>query len=231
MKRTMFLLPIFAAVGLGGCHISVNDGWGGDGALGDACESDWDCESLCCVDDVCSEPPSDPPAPDECAADDDCLMGEYCDLDSAVCIETDFCFSDAECADGLVCDEDRVTCVPGEEPAPEPQCTADAECPAGAYCALDAAICIATSLCVADVDCAEALTCDEARGTCIPGEDPLPTCEELGSQEQCLARADCIPVYTGINCSCGPDCVCQGVEPNCVCERFDYFACAPAPET
>jgi hypothetical protein len=54
------------------------------------------------------------------------------------------------------------------------------------------------------------------------------TCGEMESEQECADRTDCIAVYGGINCSCGADCECQGGEPGCICESFDYLVCQAA---
>jgi hypothetical protein len=145
----------------------------------------------------------------------------------------DSCTCDEDCQDGLSCDED--VCVPDDDNTTTPTgtpsegCQANADCPQGSFCELVSGVCVYTGSCQQDADCGDGLTCDEEVGTCVPGEDPPPpppTCAEIALEADCSARADCVPIYAGVNCSCGPNCECKGVEPNCVCERFDYFACA-----
>jgi hypothetical protein len=142
------------------------------------------------------------------------------------------CSCDEDCQDNLGCTAN--VCVPGTgggsstttDTSPS-GCQANADCPQGSFCETSSQICVYTGPCAQDADCGDGLTCDETVGTCVPGEDPAPTCADLTTEADCLARADCVPIYAGVNCSCGPNCECKGVEPNCVCERFDYFACAP----
>jgi hypothetical protein len=48
-------------------------------------------------------------------------------------------------------------------------------------------------------------------GYCIPETAcPMAPCEQLTSETACLARADCVPIYDGYQCTCGPNgCTCQ----------------------
>ena len=141
----------------------------------------------------------------------------------------DECTCDEDCQPGLSCDDD--VCTPGDgdtttTTTPDPGgCQANADCPQGSFCELVSGMCVYTGSCTQDTECGDGLTCDEVLGTCVPGEDPIATCAELATEAECSARADCVPIYAGINCSCGPNCECKGVEPNCVCESFEYFAC------
>ena len=54
-------------------------------------------------------------------------------------------------------------------------------------------------------------------GTCIPVEEcddppPPPSCESLGTEEECIARPDCVPAYDGFGCTCYPDGTCSCAE-------------------
>ena len=58
-------------------------------------------------------------------------------------------------------------------------------------------------------------------GTCIPLDEcggPPPACESLGSEEECVSRADCTAVYDGFGCTCYPD-------GTCTCEELVYTHC------
>jgi hypothetical protein len=68
--------------------------------------------------------------------------------------------------------------------------------------------------------------CDVPSASCVPA--PEPTCSDLESEAECSERSECTPVYAGVDCSCGPDCTCVGGEPGCICEAFQFFACAEA---
>jgi len=58
---------------------------------------------------------------------------------------------------------------------------------------------------------------------CLPAAEE--TCGELETELACTHRSDCTPIYGGTNCSCGQDCECQGGEPGCICESFEFFVC------
>lgn len=79
--------------------------------------------------------------------------------------------------------------------------------------------------CTEERDCAPGYNCDASSQQCLPSEQE--TCGELASEQACSNRRDCVAVYGGLNCSCGADCECQGGEPGCVCETFEFFACKP----
>lgn len=94
------------------------------------------------------------------------------------------------------------------EPEPEPEPTPD------------------PTACDSEDDCAPGENCDYSAGVCAPAD--AETCGELASEVSCTNRLDCTPIYAGTNCSCGADCECVGGEPGCVCEAFEFFACAAA---
>jgi len=79
-------------------------------------------------------------------------------------------------------------------------------------------------------NCYEDVWCDSLPPTCpdgqIPGvtnhcwsgyciavdacPDPAPACEQIYSEDACVARVDCTPIYQGVNCTCNADgCTCQ----------------------
>jgi hypothetical protein len=103
---------------------------------------------------------------------------------------------------GAAASEGGTTPVLPEPPEPPATpCEVEHDCPPGFNCDLDAQICVA-----ADAE----------------------TCGELLAEAECAARADCTPIYGGTNCSCGADCECQGGEPGCICETFQFFVCQHA---
>lgn len=75
-------------------------------------------------------------------------------------------------------------------------------------------------------DCSAGYNCNFDRNECEAAD--AETCGELATESACTQRRDCVPIYGGTNCSCGADCECQGGEPGCICERFEYFVCRPA---
>ena len=80
--------------------------------------------------------------------------------------------------------------------------------------------------CEKENDCGPGFNCNFDVNECQPAD--AETCPELESEAECSERADCVPIYGGTNCSCGADCECQGGEPGCICESFQYFVCQPA---
>jgi hypothetical protein len=73
--------------------------------------------------------------------------------------------------------------------------------------------------CSDDDDCAQGEIC---------GVDQLcavPTCEQLDSEADCIARPECEPIYAGVDCSCGANCTCQPGEAGCICASFEFFKC------
>jgi hypothetical protein len=79
--------------------------------------------------------------------------------------------------------------------------------------------------CEKENDCGPGFNCNLDVNECQPAD--AETCGELESEAACADRSDCIPIYGGLNCSCGADCECQGGDPGCVCETFDYVVCRP----
>jgi hypothetical protein len=108
-----------------------------------------------------------------------------------------------------------------DEPAP---CYDNADCLEGFFCDVPIGTCIETGFCQTDWECPDGLVCDE-RNTCIPEEPPppIPACETLQTELECLSRADCSPVYILVRCSCdgGP---CTGA--GCACERYEFAGCS-----
>lgn len=80
--------------------------------------------------------------------------------------------------------------------------------------------------CEKERDCAPGFNCNYDVNECEPAAQE--TCGELDLEADCSARADCVPVYGGTNCSCGQDCECEGGEPGCICESFEFFVCRAA---
>lgn len=77
--------------------------------------------------------------------------------------------------------------------------------------------------CASDAECGAGFVCDASSAACVPA--PAPTCADWETESDCSAQSGCTPVYAGVDCSCGPDCVCVGGEPGCICAAFEFFAC------
>ena len=113
----------------------------------------------------------------------------------------DSCWDDEGCGAGLACGDDD-TCETG---------------PSGAGGGGGA------QGCMSHAECNNGFFCDD--GVCLPGSIP---CADLPDETACAQRNDCEPVYAGVNCSCGANCQCEPGQAGCVCESFEYFACATA---
>ncbi len=153
-----------------------------------------------------------------------CMMDQHCGGNGMCGGDTDRsggCRSNDECPSGAHCSPSS-SCVAGND-APG-GCTTDAQCGPGEYCAGGEGACRQATPCTGESDCAPGFNCDPAKSACFPAS--APTCGELGTEAECAARADCLPIYAGIECSCGADCTCQGGEPGCVCQSFEFFRCA-----
>jgi hypothetical protein len=81
----------------------------------------------------------------------------------------------------------------------------------------------AATPCAKESDCSRGFNCDYERKECAPAD--AETCAELTNETDCDNRNDCVSIYAGENCSCGPECTCIGGEPGCVCQSFAFFQC------
>jgi hypothetical protein len=116
---------------------------------------------------------------------------------------------------------------------PEPQACDLITCPTGYHCDQQCSggtdckpACVSNVTCAA-VDCAPGYTCAELCGpgpngtvtcgpACVPTQ-PQAACSTLMTETSCIARADCVPVYDGDNCTCYPN--------GCECQVLTYARC------
>jgi hypothetical protein len=58
-------------------------------------------------------------------------------------------------------------------------------------------------------------------GYCIPEEqcEAPPACEQIAEEAACVERADCAPIYEGIDCSCDGN-------GNCTCTDWEFQSCS-----
>lgn len=117
-------------------------------------------------------------------------------------------------------------------------CDSNDQCDWGLYCELSydsyyygQCVTSPAGTCTTQDDCdADGYVCDE-RDTCVPGEapppPPPPTCEAHLTEADCVAAADCAPVYAGINCTTPGGDVCSNETPDCTCESFAFSRCEP----
>jgi Cys-rich repeat protein len=225
------------------CDSYTGECWSDGGPNG--CYSDYDCAAGCYCDEasgvciengfcsydtdcpegfVCDDRASCVPDGSQSCWETGCPWGQYCDSWSGECVPSTTCDTAADCGPGYDCIGG--TCTPVG-------CTTDDQCAAGCYCDEATGGCVESGYCSTDAECPEGQTCDEARSTCIPDETPPPpppppACEDLTDEQACLDREDCIPTYTGINCTNPDGTTCESGDSGCTCESFQFAACVSA---
>jgi hypothetical protein len=78
-------------------------------------------------------------------------------------------------------------------------------------------------ICQRDDDCPAAEVCDHTTATCVA---PPAACSALTTEAECTTRADCSPVYGGMNCSNDVGTPCHSGDANCTCATYSFAACA-----
>lgn len=103
-------------------------------------------------------------------------------------------------------------------------CARTYDCAQGQQCVGGACTPCANGVCACsrDDDCASTELCDRASRTCAT---PPPECTALTTEASCSARADCQPVYAGLECVDAQGGECQDGDTNCTCARFEFAAC------
>lgn len=227
-----------------GCYTCDNETgqcWSDGGGWG--CYSDYDCAAGCYCDEnsgtcveagfcsdngecpegyYCDDRASCVPDGSQSCWETGCAWGYYCDQWSGECVPSTTCQTAEECGPGYDCVNG--TCTPVG-------CTSDDQCAAGCYCDEQSGGCVESGYCTQDADCAGLnQVCDEDRGTCVPVDETPPplTCEDLTDEAACIARDDCIPTYTGINCTNQDGSACESGDTGCTCESFVFAACVTA---
>lgn len=223
-------------------HYDCSPGWycGDDNNCHDAgfCSVDWECPDGF----VCDDRSTCVPEGTEAACDNnaDCAMGTYCE--DGTCVDSGICCGHEDCPPNFECD-DRGTCVPVS-------CTGDDQCLEGSICDVETGTCTETGTCEPDGTCPEGYECDAERNTCTPcvngvcgctsnddcdagmfcdvdnGVCYVPACSEIEDETTCDLRYDCIPVYTGHNCTDPEGNACESGDSNCTCESFTFAACS-----
>jgi hypothetical protein len=127
-------------------------------------------------------------------------------LDAYGCSQHDNCsaYYDTEGGGPL----DYVDCRPEKEVG---ECTSDEQCGPGGHCTTSDGECLPSPGCGANADCPAVCF-----GRCV-GPEPV-ACEALPTETACLDRTDCRGVYTGENCTCYSDQICD-------CEILNYTRC------
>ena len=167
--------------------------------------------------------------PDQSCATVDCGPGYSCaitcDPSSNVCYPA--CYptgptDPGECYGAITCNSAGPACPMGTTPGTANgcytgYCIPETDCgpkdpgscdPSGATCSSAPPVCPADTVPGVKNGCWS--------GYCIPSSAcPVPACETLATEDACVARFDCTPVYTGTDCTCLPDGSCT-----CVSESF-----------
>ncbi|HUJ57260.1 MAG TPA: hypothetical protein VLX92_02155 [Kofleriaceae bacterium] len=123
------------------------------------------------------------------------------------------CTTDAQAqAQGFPwCDEQTGTCT--TEPQPPESCAAASTCAAAPPACPDGQIPAVRDGCY-DGSCRAIASCD------VP-----PPCTVLAYEDDCSARSDCEPEYTGEDCVDSTGRACTAGDANCTCQTFVFSAC------
>jgi hypothetical protein len=105
-------------------------------------------------------------------------------------------------------------------------CTVSATCAPGTSCVMGSCLTCAGGICscLRDDDCSANQICDHVSGSCT---QPPPACSALTTEAACVARANCIPIYGGMNCTNNLGNACHSGEANCTCATYSFAACIP----
>lgn len=80
--------------------------------------------------------------------------------------------------------------------------------------------------CRADSECGADERCNLSTGDC----ETVP-CADLTGESDCLARADCLAVYTGQDCTRPDGKECKSGDSDCKCKTFDFTLCTDQPQS
>lgn len=122
--------------------------------------------------------------------------------------------------------DDAATATATDDAAVAPECAASAECAVGSQCVGGACVaCEGDCGCARDEECPADQICDHSRGVC--GAVGV-ACGELHDEGACVARADCRPIYGGVDCTDAQGGACTSGDEACTCATFSFVLCAPA---
>lgn len=139
-----------------------------------------------------------------CSSEWDCPSNMFCDLSDGTCKTDRVCRVLADCSDGDVCINGQCTKQWG--PWQWGSCQDHGSCFDGWYCSNGT--CKDSVLCTEKEDCVALgpdMVCD-ARGTCVPGEAPLQTCETGSTCSDGLCVKGTCALCSG---DCGGSTTCQ----------------------
>ena len=107
---------------------------------------------------------------------------------------------------------------------PAAPCTVSATCAPGTSCVMGSCLACPGGICSCqrDDDCPANQICDHTSGSCA---QPPPACSALTTEAACVARANCIPLYGGMNCTNNLGNACHSGEANCTCATYSFAAC------
>ena len=148
-----------------------------------------------------------------CESNVECFAGCYCS--NTWCQESGSCETSDDCDERFVCDE-RDTCVPE---------SVEETCQGVVVCDEEAPNCGNGSTPTIQNGC--------YNGTCIirslcPDGAPF-ACSDLDdSEDSCIARPICSPVYRGLNCTTGTGEACATGSQPCTCTNFVFDTCEEA---
>lgn len=187
----------------GTCQRSTSCAADGSCPTGFACDSRGTCVPVGCTDNTM------------------CASGCYCDTSQndpnfGQCVETGYCNADNQCPTNYYCDETRSTCMPGTDPN-QPSCAGT----------------IASSCTTGMPQCQKGQVatiqdgCWTGQCEAISACDAAPSCAQLISQDDCMARsADCKVVTNGINCTKSDGSACKAGDTGCTCTDYVFASCA-----
>jgi hypothetical protein len=211
------------------------------------CGPGYHCEEECSCDDADGDGMCEPQCTPVCVPDwntcsaVDCGPGYHCE---ELCYPCDPLPDGTGCEDGPYCEP---ICVPDENPTCDAvDCGPDAHCEIQCYPTdptdptdpptMDECypVCVPNTsgscdmiLCEPGTHCEETCVVEDCTpdgecpppycyGECIP-DGPTDVCEALQTEAECVARPDCVPVYTGEDCICYPW--------GCECSVLTYERC------
>lgn len=202
MRTSILLCLVLALAACFQPEPDGDDGIGGASCPTFSCSSDADClQGFVCSHGACSMPVSCGELPSQCPQD-----GYAWGLNDCLWSGCDCWFND----------QTPTPPPPPPPPSPPPQDS----CGESATCTTALPACPAGQIPELQDGC--------YTGACraIDGCDVPPACTALTHEDDCTARADCEPLYTGLDCTDASGNACTMGDANCTCKEFDFSSCA-----